>query len=93
MGFPSWDYCTEDAEDGHRSAREDEVHYSRGHETEAEIIVILPLSAPVDTLTMESDVLTWEYNRRSEPGASTDLLRFRRLAAGEGEGPVCTFLL
>ena len=55
----------------------------------AKLTFIRPLNAPVDTIRVAGDQLTWDYNLRSEPGSATDVVRFRRLAEGEAEGPVC----
>ncbi len=91
-GFPHFDCCTQDPEDGYRTLRgPDELRYLSGDDTEAELMTVFPLSAAIDTIRLAGDVLTWEYNQRSDPnsGVATDLLRFRLLADGEAEGPVC----
>jgi hypothetical protein len=89
-GFPRWEYCTSDAQDGHLSLRgEDEVRYHNLNATTAELTFIRPLNAPVDTIRVSGDQLTWDYNLSSDPPSTTDVVRFRRLADGEGDGPVC----
>ena len=91
QGFPRWEYCQERGSDGGLTFVDEDVRYFTGDEVDdrAEISFNFPLSSPVDTLVMEGDHLTWEYNARSGPGEAIDLARFRRLADGEAEGPVC----
>lgn len=63
-GFPRWEYCTEPPSG--RSFGSLDIRYGPGDPTQ--LIIIFPLSAPVDTLTMVGDVLIWEYNLHSAPG-------------------------
>ncbi|CAN5803705.1 hypothetical protein BH24GEM1_BH24GEM1_20170 [soil metagenome] len=91
-GFPRWEYCYRDATDGRLiAAGLDQVRYfPADRDRPAELMIVFPLSAPLDTLRLAGNVLTWEYNIRSSPGGTDlDLLRFRRLADGEAEGPAC----
>lgn len=90
-GFPRWAYCGEDDDGLYEGGGGLEYRYSPGDTPELAIIFPNGVLA-YDTLRASGDALTWEYNLRSDPGNATDALRFRRLAAGEHEGPVCALV-
>ena len=79
-GLSRWEWCEET-----RAALET-VTYGRNRDDLGTVRFDFPLSSPIDTVRLAGGVLTFEHNRDA---GDTDLLRFRRLAEGEGEGPVC----
>jgi hypothetical protein len=90
-----YDYCLEDEKGDRRLEFPNEIRYAGSGDGFAALIIIYPLWVAIDTISLASGTLTWEYNVRSEPsGGSTDLLRFERItdtAAYEYRGTPCNF--
>ncbi len=84
-GLSVWEYCVEDNGPSLRGV--DEIRYVDGDP--ATVAIIFPGFVAIDTLRLSGEDLVWEYNLGNSPGNGIDQLRFRRLADGEAEGPVC----
>ncbi len=88
-GLSHWDFCEDEGD--YLSARSfDEVRYVPGLDDDqiAEVRYIFPLATVTDTIRLSGTGLVMEFNWNQDEEGS-DLLRFRRLADGEAEGPVC----
>ena len=88
-GFPTWEWC-EDRPQTSSDFVSREVLYASGatDEETAELVYTAIAVTVTDTIRVSGEGLTMAYNWNQDDQPH-DLLRFRRLAEGEAEEPVC----